>query len=98
MCLVKLVNLDDLYGTKIFAVDKVTGEMYAVIEGAAKTIDLQAYIDKEMEDVEEAVGFTPTDTLTPKDVEVPGKSQSQVSRPSNLSIIEEQTEVASALT
>ena len=42
MCLVKLANLGDLYGTEIFAVDKVTGEMYAVIDGAAKSIDLQA--------------------------------------------------------
>ena len=89
MCLVILVNLDDLYGTKIYAIDKVTGEMYAVIEGVVKKIDLQAYIDEEMRDVEEAVGFTPTDTSTPKDVAVPGKSQSQGNRPSELSIIEE---------
>ena len=41
MCLVKLANLGDLYGTEIFAVDKVTGEMYAVIDGTAKSIDLQ---------------------------------------------------------
>ena len=98
MCLVKLVTLEDMYGTKIFAVDQVTGEIYTVIEEATKKIDLQVYIDEEMGNVEEAIGFIPTDTSTPKDVEIPGKSQSQSSRPSGLSTIEEQTEVASALT
>ena len=46
MCLVKLENLGELYGTKIVTVDKLTGEMYAVIDGAAKSINLQAYIEE----------------------------------------------------
>ena len=47
MCLVKLANMDELYGTEMFAVDKVTGEMYAVVGGSANKIDLQAYTDEE---------------------------------------------------
>ena len=98
MCLVKLVNLDELYGTKIFTVDKITGEMYAVIEGAVNRIDLQAYTDDGMEGPLESVGFTPTDTLTPKSVEVSTKSKSQGSKPFDLSVIEEQPESVSGLT
>ena len=63
--------------------------MYAVIDGAAKSIDLQAYIEEETEELEGAVGFTPTDTSTPKDMEASDKPHSQGSRPSELSTIEE---------
>ena len=87
MCLVKLVNLDELYGTKIFAVDKITGEIYAVIEGAVNRINLQAYTDDGMEGPLESGGFTPTDTSTPKSVEVSTKSKSQGSKPFDLSVI-----------
>ena len=73
MCLVKLANMDELYGTEMFAVDKVTREMYAVVGGAVNKIDLQAYTDEEMKDSPGAVGFTPVDTSTPKDVEIPSK-------------------------
>ena len=98
MCLVKLVNLDEMYGTKIFPVDKITGEMYAVIEGAVNRIDLQAYTDDGMEGPLESGGFTPTDTLTPKSVEVPTKSKSQGIKPFDLSAIEEQPQSVSGLT
>ena len=98
MCLVKLANMDELYGTEMFAVDKVTGEMYAVVGEAANKIDLQAYTDEEMKDSPGAVGFTPVNTSTPKDVEIPSKPQSQSGRPSELSVIEERFESASILT
>ena len=66
MSLVKLVNMDELYGTEMFAVDKVTGEMYAVVGGAANKIDLQAYTDEETKQSPGVVEFTPVDTSTPK--------------------------------
>ena len=47
MCLVKLANMDELYGAEMLAVDKVTGEMYAVVGGAVNKIDLQIYMDEE---------------------------------------------------
>ena len=62
MCLVTLINLEEMYGTKIFTVDKVTGKMYAVIEGAVNRIDLQAYTDHGMEGPLESGGFAPTDS------------------------------------
>ena len=92
MCLVKSVSLGELYGTENFAVDKVTREMYAVIDGAAKAIDLQANIEEEMDKLEEAVGFTP------KDIESSGKTHSQGSKPLELSTIDEQMEVSSIVT
>ena len=46
----------------------------------------------------ESGGFAPTDTLTPKSVEVPTKSKSQGSKPFDLSVIEEQPESVSGLT
>ena len=91
MCLVKLINLEEMYGTRIFAVDKVTGEMYAVIEGAANRIDLQAYNDCGMEGLLESGGFAPTDTSTPKTIEVP-TSKGQGGKLIDLSFIEEQPE------
>ena len=51
-----------------------------------------------MEGPAESVGFTPTDTLTPKHVEVSTKSKSQGSKPFDLSVIEEQPESVSGLT
>ena len=92
MCLGKLVSMDELYGTKIFTVDKITGEVNAVIEGAANRINLQAYTDDGMEGPSASVGFVPTDTLTPRNVEVSAKSKSQGSKLFDLSVIEEQHE------
>ena len=89
MCLVKLANLGDLYRTEMFEIDKVTGKMYAVIDGAAKSIDLQAYIEEETEKLEGADGFTPTDTSTLKDMEASGKPHSKDSKLSELSTIKE---------
>ena len=93
MCLVKLANMFEIYGTEIFAVDKVTGEMYTVIDGTMSKIDLQAYLEDEMEDTQGVIGFAPTNTSTPKDVEMPGRIPSQSGKPSELSAIEEQSEV-----
>ena len=55
----------ELYGTEIFAVDKVTGEMYTVIDGMVSKIDLQAYLEEEMEDIQGVIKFAPTNTSTP---------------------------------
>ena len=98
MCLVKLVDLEEMYGTKIFTVDKITGEMYAVIEGAVNRIDLQVFTDQGMEGPLESGGFASTDTLTPKSVEIPTKSKGQGSKPFDLSVIKEQPESVSGLT
>ena len=73
MCLVKLANMAELYGTEMFAVDKITREMYAVVGGAANKIDLQAYTDEEMKDSPGAVRFTPIDISMTKDVEILSK-------------------------
>ena len=51
----------------IYAVDKLTGEMYAMIDGTARKTDLQVYAEEEPEGLEEAVEFAPKDTSTPKD-------------------------------
>ena len=51
-----------------------------------------------MEDPLESGGFAPTDTSTPKSVEVPTKSKSQGSKLFDLSVIEEQPESVSGLT
>ena len=89
MCQVKLESLAELYGTAIYAVDKLTGEMYAMIEDTARKIDLQAYAEEEPKGLEGAVGFVPKNTSTPKDLEAPGKPRSQGSRPSDLNTIDE---------
>ena len=89
MCLVKLADLFDLYGTQIFAIDKITGEMYAVKERVVSKIDLQVYVDEGVEETPGAISFAPTNTSTPKDVEMTCKSPSQGEKPSELSTIEE---------
>ena len=98
MCLVKLVSIGELYGTTLYGVDKLTGEMYAVIDGTAKMIDLQAYAEEELEELEGAIGFAPTTTSTPKEPEAPGKDHTQGSKPLELSTIKEQTKASSVLT
>ena len=85
----KLASLVELYGTAIYAIDKLTGEMYAVIDDTARKIDLQAYVEGEPGGLEGAVGFFPKDTSTPKDLEAQDKPRSQGSRPSDLSTIDE---------
>ena len=92
MCLVKLEGLREFYGTNICAVDKVTGQMYAVKQNAATKIDLQTYVD------EEPVGFTPKEASTPKDFDLVGKTKSTGSGPSDLSTIAEQMEIGSQFT
>ena len=96
MCLVKLENLRQFYGSSIYVVDKVTGQMYAVQQNSATKISLQAYVDEEHTVLEGAVGFTPTST--PKDSDLVGKTKSTSSRPSDLSTIAEKTEIGSQLT
>ena len=61
-----------------------------MIEGAANRIDLQAYTDDGMEGSLESGGFTPTDTLSPKSLEVPTKTKGLGSKPFDLRVIEEQ--------
>ena len=94
----KLESLVELYGTAIYPIDKLTGEMYAMIDGTARKIDLQAYAEEEPEGLEGAVGFAPKDTSAPKDSEAQGKPRSQSSRPSDLSTIDEQTETSTKFT
>ena len=96
--LVKLGGLREFYGTNIYAVDNVTGQMYAVKQNAATKIDLQAYVDEEPGVLEGAVGFTPKEASTPKDFDLVGKTKSSASRPSDLSTIAEQMEIGSQLT
>ena len=72
--------------------------MYAVIEGAVNKIDLQAYSDHGMEGLLESGGFAPTDTLTPKSIEVPTTSKGQSGKLFDLSVIEEESESVSGLT
>ena len=98
MCLVKLENLREFYGTNIYAVDKVTGQMYAVKQNAPIKIGLQAYVDEEPTALEGAVGFTPKEMSTPKDSDLVGKTKSTGSRPSDLSTILERMEIGSQLT
>ena len=45
MYLVKLASLVELYGTPIYDIDKLTGEMYAMIDDTARKIDLPAYAE-----------------------------------------------------
>ena len=91
MCLVKIESLNEFYGTNIYAVDKVMGQMYAVKQKAATKIDLQAYIEEEPTALEGAVGFTPQEASTPKEPDLAGKSKITNGRPSELSIIMEKT-------
>ena len=51
-----------------------------------------------MEDTQGVIGFAPTNTSTPKDVEMPSRIPSQSGKPSELSAIEEWSEVTSHLT
>ena len=90
--------MDELYGAEMLAVDKETGEMYAVVGGAVNKIELQIYMDEETKDSPGFDWFAPVDTSTPKDVGIPSKPWSQSGRPSELSVIEEQPESASILT
>ena len=60
------------------AVDKLTGEMYAVVNDTARKIGLQAYAEEEPERLEGVVGFVPKDTSIPKEFEAPGKSKVKV--------------------
>ena len=70
MLLLKLDMLEEAYGTNIFAVDKVTAEVYSVLNDVVTPIGLQGY--EELGDVlpEGAIGFDPGSTSTPREGEV----------------------------
>ena len=70
MLLLKLDMLEEACGTNIFVVDKVTAEVYSVLNDVVTPIGLQGY--EELGDVppEEAVGFDPGSTSTPREGEV----------------------------
>ena len=91
MLLLKLDMLEEAYGTNIFAVDKVTAEVYPVLNGVITPIGLQGY--EELGDVlaEGAVGFNPGSTSTPREGEVVQADRPN-ERPSDLSTILEQSE------
>ena len=97
MLLLKLDMLEEAYGTNIFAVDKVTAEVYSVLNDVVTPIGLQGY--EELGDVppEGAVGFNPGSTSTPREGEVI-QADKPSERPSDLSTILEQSEAGSRLT
>ena len=97
MLLLKLNMLEEAYGTNIFAVDKVTAEVYSVLNGVITPIGLQGY--EELGDVlaEGVVGFDPGSTSTPREGEVVQDDRPS-ERPSDLSTILEQSKAGSRLT
>ena len=57
--------------------NKLTAEMYAVVNNTARKIGIQAYAEKEAPELEGAVGFRSKCTSTPKDPEAQNKPKSQ---------------------
>ena len=70
MLLLKLNMLEEAYGTNIFAVDKVTAEVYSVLNDVVTPIGLQGYEEPGDVQPEGAVGFDPCSTSTPREGEV----------------------------
>ena len=68
--LLKLDMLEEAYGTNIFAVDKVTAEVYSVLNDVVTPIGLQGYEEPGDVHPEGAVGFNPGSTPTPREGEV----------------------------
>ena len=97
MLLLKLDMLEEAYGTNIFAVDKVTAEVYSVLNDVVTPIGLQGY--EELGDVppEGAVGFNPDSTSTPREGEVI-QAYKPSEQPSDLSMILEQSKAGSRMT
>ena len=97
MLLLKLDVLEEAYGTNIFAVDKVTAEVYSVLNNLVTPIGLQGYEEPGDVKPEGAVGFNPCSTSTPRKGEVI-QSVKPSEQPSDLSTILEQSEAGSRLT
>ena len=70
MLLLKLDMLEEAYGTNIFAVDKVTAEVYSVVNDVVTSIGLQGYEEPGDVQPEGAIGFDPGSTSTPREGEV----------------------------
>ena len=70
MLLLKLNMLEEAYGTNIFAVDKVTAEVYSVLKDVVTPIGLQGYEEPGDVQPEGAVGLDPCSTSTPREGEV----------------------------
>ena len=62
--------LEEAYGTNIFAVDKVTAEVYFVLNDVVSPIGLQGYEEPGGVQPEGAVGFDPCSASTPREGEV----------------------------
>ena len=63
VCLIQLESLTEFYGTAIYVVDKVNGQIYAVKQNTVEKIGLHAYIDEELAELEGSMGFTPMKLL-----------------------------------
>ena len=70
MLLLKLDMLEEAYGTNIFAVDKVTAEVYSVLNDVVTPIGLQGYEEPGDVQPEGAVGFDLGSTFMPREGEV----------------------------
>ena len=65
MLLMAISSLEEAYGTKTFAIDKVAAEVYAVRGDQVTSISLQGYSQQEEQPLEGAVGFaTPRNLYT----------------------------------
>ena len=97
MLLLKLDMLQEAYGINIFAVDKVTAEVYSVLNDVVTPIGLQGYEEPGDVQPEGAIGFDPGSTFTPRDGEVIQDNRPS-ERPSDLSTIIEQSKAGFRLT
>ena len=54
MCLIKLESSKEMFSTKTYAIDKVTGDVYALKlkEETIERIDLQGYVEDEEPELE----------------------------------------------
>ena len=96
MLLMAISSLEEAYGTKTFAIDKVTAEVYAVRGDQVTPIGLQGYSQQEEQPLEGAVGFAPQGTSTPREEETSVKTGIPTCPP-ELSTIQEQSEVGTQL-
>ena len=88
--------MEEAYGTKTFAIDKVIAEVYAVRGDQVMPIGLQGYSQQEKQPLEGAVGFAPQGTSTPREQETSVKTGIPTC-PLELSTIQEQSKVGTQL-
>ena len=71
MLLLTINSLKETYGTSMFAIDKLTAEVYSMKDKQVTPIGLQGYTEQEKRPLEGAVGFAPQSASTPKEEEIP---------------------------